>query len=664
MTIFDKIEKKTLLNLKSGEFMIINIENLHFSYGISEIFSTLNLTINENEQIGLIGQNGTGKSTFLKLLTGTLVPDSGSISKKKLLNIGYLAQEPDIIEGLTLYEVFYSVFKPLQEMEQRITQLGEAIANSTGEKQEKLIQEFGELQDQFSEQKGYEYPSRIRGVANGLNFSEDDLMKTFAQLSGGQKTRACLGKLLLQEPELLLLDEPTNYLDIDTLQWLEQYLNAYNGTFIIISHDRYFLDKVCHSIFEVSKNGIQVFQGNYTDYAVKKRQQLIEQDHQYTQQLKEIKQQQAIIDRFRQYNSIKSSKRASSREKALQKIELLDKVETAKVSHFNFKPRIKSGNDVLKVENIKKSFAQKLLFQNIDFEIHAGDKIGIIGPNGIGKTTLLKMLLNQTSADSGTIKFGHKVYSGYFDQEHNMLNAFQNDSLLDAIWDVDSKLTEGEIRNILAAFLFQGEDVFKTISTLSGGEKARVLLARLMISQANFLLMDEPTNHIDMDTKEILENALIQYEGTLLFISHDRYFINRIANKVFLFTENGIEVYLGNYDDYVKHQTEAAERLALEEQEQIITPTKTQLKNDRRKLKEEETRLRQLKKNIRAIEDKLINLEEEIKSIELVMCDPSFYDDQQNVNATSQLYELKKKELENLTDEWENALLHLETLES
>ncbi|WKY45936.1 ABC-F family ATP-binding cassette domain-containing protein [Eubacteriaceae bacterium ES2] len=644
--------------------MIINIENLQFSYGISEIFSNINLTINENEQIGLIGQNGTGKSTFLKLLTENLIPDSGKITRKKQLNIGYLAQEPEIIENQSLNEVFYSVFEPLQEMEQKITQLGEKIASTTENNQEQLIKEFGELQDTFSELNGYEYPSRIRGIANGLNFNDDDLKKKFSQLSGGQKTRACLGKMLLTEPDLLLLDEPTNYLDIETLQWLEQYLNIYKGTFIIISHDRYFLDKVCHKIFEVSQKTINIFEGNYTNYALKKKQLLIELDHQYAQQMKEVKQQQAIIDRFRQYNSIKSSKRAASREKALQKIELLEKIETTKVSHFNFQPQIKSGNDVLRVEQLTKSFEQRLLFENIDFEIQAGDKIGIIGPNGIGKTTLLKILLKQIPADSGLIQFGHKVFCGYFDQEHDTLNAFESDNLLETIWDVDSKLTEGEIRNILAAFLFQGEDVFKLVNTLSGGEKARLLLARLMISQANFLLMDEPTNHIDMDTKEILENALTQYEGTLLFISHDRYFINRIANKILLFTENGIEVYLGNYDDYLRHQTAAAERLALQEQERLVLPTKTQVKNDRRRQKEAETRLRQLKKNIHLIEEELMKLETEIKSLEAQMCEPLFYDDQQLAAETSHLYEAKKKELESKTDEWENALLHLESLES
>lgn len=491
--------------------MLINIENMHFSYGIHEIFTELNISINERKQIGLVGRNGTGKSTLLKLITGELVPDTGRINKKNGLTIGYLSQESNISENTTLVEMLTDVFTPLIEMEKRIKQIGDEIASTSGEEQEKLMHEFGELQETFAAQNGYEYPSRIRGVINGLGFKPEDQDKAFAMLSGGEKTRATLGQILLQEPELLLLDEPTNYLDIDALQWLEQYLKNYPGTFMIVSHDRYFIDKVCTTIIEVTQKNVKEYAGNYTQYAIKKRQDILEQNHQYQQQAKEIKHQQEVIDRFRAYNSIKSSKRASSREKALSKIELIDKVETAHNSHFSFIPRVKSGNDVLAITNIKKSFGDRLLFQNMNFEIHRGDKIGIIGPNGAGKTTLFRILQGKLAADAGEIRLGQKVHIGYFDQEHQDLKKFYQENLLEALWDVDAKLTEGELRNILAAFLFVGDEVFKPIDTLSGGEKARLLLARLMISQSNFLLMDEPTNHIDMDTKEILENALAQY---------------------------------------------------------------------------------------------------------------------------------------------------------
>jgi len=642
--------------------MIINIENLHFSYGIHEIFKNLNFSINEKQQIGLVGRNGSGKSTLLKLITGELVPDSGRINKKNGLTLGYLAQEPVVAENMSLEEMLTSVFQPLIDMEKRIKHISEQIANSSGDAQEKLITEFGELQEAFSDQKGFEYPSRVRGIISGLGFKTKDLDKPFGVLSGGEKTRATLGQILLKEPDLLLLDEPTNYLDIDALQWLEQYLKSYPGTFMIISHDRYFLDKVCSSIIEVSGLNITEYSGNYTQYALKKRQNTLEQNHQYQQQLKEIRHQQEVISRFRAYNSIKSSKRAASREKALSKIELMDKAETAHKSHFNFIPRVRSGNDVLIVEDIKKSFDNRLLFQKMNFEVHRGDKIGIVGPNGAGKTTLFKIIQGDLAPDSGTIRFGQKVHLGYFDQEHQDLKKFYDENLLEALWDVDSKLSEGEIRNILAAFLFVGEDVFKPINTLSGGEKARLLLARLMISQSNFLLMDEPTNHIDMDTKEILENALSQYEGTLLFISHDRYFLNRISNQIFEFSADGMAIHLGNYDDYQKHLADASDREALLAEKNKVVVTKTQQKTDRKKQKEEEAKVRKLKKVVKEIEDAIVAQEAEIKKIEAQMCAPDFYDDIENAAGTTRFYEENKLKLVELTDEWENALMDLEDL--
>jgi ATP-binding cassette subfamily F protein 3 len=643
--------------------MLIHIENLHFSYGIHDIFLDLNLSINEKKQIGLMGRNGTGKSTLLKLIAGELVPDTGRINRKSGLTIGYLSQETKISGETTLIELLTSVFLPLIEMENKMKILGEEIARTAGDAQEKLIHDYGELQERFAHQNGFEYPSRIRGVLNGLGFKPEDHNKAFSLFSGGEKTRATLGQILLQEPELLLLDEPTNYLDIESLQWLEQYLKSYPGTFMIVSHDRYFIDKVCTTIIEVAQKNVKEYEGNYTQYAIKKRQAMMEQNHQYQQQMKEIRHQQEIINRFRAYNSIKSSKRASSREKALSKIELIDKVETAHHSHFSFTPRVKSGNDVLAVSGIKKSFEDRLLFENINFEVHRGDKIGIIGPNGIGKTTLFRILQKKIPADTGEIRFGQKVHLGYFDQEHQDLKKFYRENLLEALWDIDSKLTEGELRNILAAFLFVGDDVFKPIETLSGGEKARLLLARLMISQSNFLLMDEPTNHIDMETKEILENALSQYEGTLLFISHDRYFLNRIANKIYEFAPTGIDVHLGNYDDYLRHKADAAEREALLHEKNQVVITKTQQKTDRKKQKEEEAKIRQLKKRVKEIESAIVVQEEKITRIEAIMCAPDFYDNLTNANEVNLSYEESKTRLSQLTDEWEEALMTLETLE-
>ncbi|HEY5555677.1 ribosomal protection-like ABC-F family protein [Acetobacterium sp.] len=641
--------------------MLINIENLHFSYGIHEIFKEISLSINEKEQIGLVGRNGTGKSTFLKLLTGELIPDGGRISKKNGLTMSYLAQESVISGETTLQEMLTSVFQPLIDMEKRIKSLGYQISEANNDDLEKLMAEYGELQESFSENHGYEYPSRIRGILNGLGFAEEDINKPFSVLSGGEKTRATLGQILLKEPELLLLDEPTNYLDINALQWLEQYLKSYTGTFIIISHDRFFLDKVCSTILEVANKNIKAYSGNYTHYALKKRKNLMEQNHQYQQQMKEINRQKEVIKRFHQYNTEKSTKRAASREKALEKIEIMDKAVVVHQSHFNFKPRVQSGKDVLYVDGLKKSFDQQLLFQNLSFEIHRGDKIGIIGPNGAGKTTLFRILQEQLSADSGEIRLGQKVNVGYFDQEHEDLKSFYKENLLEALWDIDKRLTEGALRNHLAAFLFVGDDVFKPIETLSGGEKARLLLARLMISQSNFLMMDEPTNHIDMDTKEILENALSSYEGTLLFISHDRYFINRIANKIFLFTPNGVEIHLGNYDDYLRHKSEAEERETLTAEDNKVVTTKTQQKTDRKKIKEEEVRIRGLKHRVKEIEDAILTKETQIKAIEQEMCHPDFYSDLEHASAVNNTYEKGKLQLIELTDHWEKALMLLET---
>lgn len=643
--------------------MLINIENLSFSYGINEIFNQLSLSIQEKEMIGLVGRNGSGKSTFLRLLAGQLTPDSGVISKKSNLTIGYLAQEADFSADTTLDALFLSVFEPLIKLEERLRELEHQIGETDGAEQEKVMKTYGELQDRFAEQKGYEYPSRIRGIAKGLGFTDEDMAKPFGVLSGGEKTRAALGRNLLQEPELLLLDEPTNYLDIDSLQWLEQFLKAYDGAFVIISHDRYFLDKVCGRILEVSRHSLDSYNGNYTTYVEKKEKLLMDLDHQYAQQMREIKRQQEMIARFRRYNSVHSSKRAASREKALAKMEVVEKVQTESDAHFNFKPRIQSGKDVLTVRDVSKSFNGQPLFENISFDIHRGDKVGIIGANGIGKTTLFRIIQDKVSRDSGVIEYGHKVHVGYYDQENNDLKQFYDENLLEALWDVDIHFTEGELRSILAAFLFTGDDVFKAVNALSGGEKARLLLARLMLSQSNFLLMDEPTNHIDMRTKEILENALIAYQGTLLFISHDRYFLNRVATKVYNFTPTGIEVTLGNYDDYIHYKDEAALRESLEAEKNRTVVTKTRQKADRKKQKEQEAAFRGKKKELKTVEADIERLENEIADYEARMCQSDFYDDLDNVNTVTTAYNTAREAVTSLTDRWEELLLEIEEWE-
>jgi len=641
--------------------MLINIENLSFSYGIHQIFQDLSLSIAENEAIGLIGLNGCGKSTFFKLLTDKCQADQGTISKKTDLSLGYLEQEIHVSQEITLGQYFTSVFKTQIDMEKRLRSLEKEIANDHDN--ETLLKRYGELQDTFAEKQGYEYPSRIRGVENGLHFSEEDLKKPFNALSGGEKTRAALGRMLLMAPELLLLDEPTNYLDIESLQWLEQFLKGYAGTFIIISHDRYFLDKVCSKILEVNHYQLDLYKGNYSYYAKEKEKTLIASDHQYAKQLQEINRQKKLIARFRTYNSVHSSKRAASREKALSKIEPLEKRSVEKTSHFTFKPQIQSGNDVLSVKDVSKSIDDRLLFQNITFDIHRNDKIGIIGANGIGKTTLFRILMHQTAKDTGSVRLGQKVNIGYFDQESKDLIPFLDHNLLEALWDVDSQQNEGDLRNLLAAFLFTGDDVYKKITDLSGGEKARILLARLVLSKANFLLLDEPTNHIDMQTREVLEHTLSAYQGTLLFISHDRYFLNKIATKIYNFTQNGIEETLGNYDDYIQSKTDAAERQTLEALEKANLVTKTQKKAARKREKAVQSHLREKKKAFKALEADIETYENLIASYEAQMCQADFYDDPEKATSVTSDYQEKKDAIATLTAQWEALFLEIETLE-
>jgi len=641
--------------------MLINIENLSFSYGIHQIFQDLSLSIAENEAIGLIGLNGCGKSTFFKLLTDKCQPDQGTIAKKTDLSLGYLEQEIHVSQEITLGEYFTSVFQMQIDMEKRLRSLEKEIANEHDN--ETLLKRYGELQDTFAEKQGYEYPSRIRGVENGLHFSEEDLKKPFNALSGGEKTRAALGRMLLMAPELLLLDEPTNYLDIESLQWLEQFLKGYAGTFIIISHDRYFLDKVCSKILEVNHYQLDLYKGNYSYYAKEKEKNLIASDHQYAKQLQEINRQKKLIARFRTYNSVHSSKRAASREKALSKIEPLEKRSVERTSHFTFKPQIQSGNDVLSVKDVSKSIDDRLLFQNISFDIHRNDKIGIIGANGIGKTTLFRILMHQTPKDTGSIRLGQKVNIGYFDQESKDLIPFLDHNLLEALWDVDAQQNEGDLRNLLAAFLFTGDDVYKKITDLSGGEKARILLARLVLSKANFLLLDEPTNHIDMQTREVLEHTLSAYQGTLLFISHDRYFLNKIATKIYNFTQNGIEETLGNYDDYIQSKTDAAERQTLEALEKANLVTKTQKKAARKREKAVQSHLREKKKAFKALETDIETYENLIATYEAQMCQADFYDDPEKAATVTSDYQEKKDAIATLTAQWEALFLEIETLE-
>lgn len=636
--------------------MYINTENLDFSYGVDEILKGVSFRADQKERIGLVGRNGCGKSTLLKLLSGKLTPDSGHISRRSGLTVGYLEQEPSFPDQTTLYEVFSSVFEELDRQEARMRELEHLIADSEGEEQAALLEEYGALQEHFDSVNAYSRESRIRGISSGLRFSAEDLQKPFEVLSGGEKTRAALGRLLLEEPDLLLLDEPTNYLDIDTLQWLENLLRGYPGSFILVSHDRYFLDAVCTRIDEVENKQLVTYPGSYTNYTQKKEQRLRERNAQYATAMREIDRQKAIIRRYRDVNSKQSSRHARSREIALSKMDIPEKDFAEQDAHFEFTPRVRSGNEVLEAENISKSFGSQKLFENVGFQVMRTDRVGIIGPNGAGKTTLFNILQRREIKDSGRIRLGRKVIPGCYDQENRELDAWSDSTLIEALRGEDATMNDGMCRSILASFLFTGEDVFKFVKNLSGGERARLQLAKLMLSEANFLLMDEPTNHIDMRTKEILENALSAYQGTLLFISHDRYFLNRVADRILVLTPHGVEEYIGNYDDYLRQKADAEER-ARQSLDKPATATRTQAKADRKKQKEAAAELRSLKKAAAESEKALEEAEAELARLEDLMCAADFYDDQEQSGMVLAEYTKLKDRIAVLTDEWEEKTL-------
>lgn len=613
--------------------------------------------MDKNDRIGIVGKNGSGKSTLFKIITNNLYFDSGEINISKDTSIGYLSQDLNLNEDIRIYDELLSVFQICIDLEGEIYKYQELMSqnidlNNTMDKYSKLVEEFETL-------GGYEYQSRIRGIANGLGFSEEELDKKIGELSGGQKTRVALGKLLLSKPQLFLLDEPTNYLDVTAIQWLENYLQSYDGGLMIISHDRYFLDAVVNKIFEIENHKLNEYNGNYSNYVMRKKENLDIQMHHYELQQKEIQRQEEIIDRFRQFNREKSIRKAESREKMLDKMERIEKpIVFQKKARIRFEPQIKSGKTVLEVMNLKKSFSENTLFENIDFTIFRGEKVGIVGANGTGKTTLLNIIAGNLSQDQGEIVLGHNVNVEMYHQEHQGLNP--NNSILSEVWASKPAANEGEIRNFLGAFMFTGEDVFKSVGSLSGGETSRISLAKLMLSKSNFLLMDEPTNHLDMETKDILEEALIHYTGTVLLISHDRYFLNRVVDKLLVLENNGIFMYNGNYDYYQKKVNDA--KLLEELENQGSSMTKTQMNNIKKLENSQKQKLKTLKKEISTLETKVNELEDQIKEFELLMCKEDFYDDYDKANSITEEYNTTKEVLDVTLEEWTEKQIELELL--
>lgn len=629
--------------------------NISKSYGIDNILTDITFKINQNDRIGIVGKNGAGKTTLFKIITGIIDYDSGELSIPKNYKIGYLSQNLDLNENHSIYEELNNVFIHFIDQENEIRKIQVEMGESKN--LDKLMNKYSQLIEDFTEKGGYEYSSRIRGMLNGFGFKEDEYSKVIKTLSGGQKTRIALAKLLLVQPNLLLLDEPTNYLDMSTMEWLENYLKSYHGEVIIISHDRYFLDSIVNKIFEIENHKLLQFEGNYSYYVKRKKENYETSVHQYEVQQKEIQRQKEIIQRFKQFNREKSIKQAESREKMLNRIEPLEKpAGFEKKVNLVLEPQIKSSKLVFQVNNLKKSYSGNLLLDDTNFTVLRGEKIGIIGENGTGKSTLLKIIMDQVTPDEGNVEKGNNVYLDIFRQEHETLN--KDNDILQEVWISKPSAREGEIRNFLASFKFIGEDIYKKISNLSGGEVSRVSLAKLILSKSNVLLMDEPTNHLDMETKEVLEEALCNYLGTVLVVSHDRYFLNRVADKIFILENKKITIYNGNYDYYVAKVNE--QKLLEEYNNKPIEMSKTQKNQIKKAAYLEKKALKELKQVISTLELEIASTEKQISDFEKEMCSDNFYDDFDLATKITDQYNDSKLRLNFLMDEWTEKQIELE----
>ena len=640
--------------------MILSCNNITKTFGTDAILSDCSFHIEEREKAAIVGPNGAGKSTLLKIIMGELPADDGTVTVSKDKTLGYLAQHQNLSSDGTIYDELLSVKKDIIALEEKIRETEQQMKNATGEELDTLLDQYTKMNHQFELENGYAYQSEIVGVLKGLGFTEDDFSLPVNTLSGGQKTRVALGKLLLSKPDIILLDEPTNHLDMESIRWLENYLLGYNGSVIIVAHDRYFLDRIVTKIIEIENTHVTVFSGNYTAYADKKKILRNMQLKEYLNQQREIKHQQEVITKLKQFNREKSIKRAESREKMLDKLEVVDKpAEINDKMNIELNPSVISGNDVLSVSHLSKAFDDNTLFTDISFDIKRGERVALIGNNGTGKTTILKIINDILPADSGEIKLGSKVTIGYYDQEHHVLDP--DKTLFEELQDAYPDLNNTQIRNTLAAFLFTNDDVFKYIRDLSGGERGRVSLAKLMLSNANFLILDEPTNHLDMVSKEILENALNSYTGTVLYVSHDRYFINTTATRIIELVGQTTVNYIGNYDYYIEKKdalTAAALAGKPADSSSAVSAAqknaqKESAKADWKQSKEEQALLKKKKNELKKTEERITVIEDRLKAIEEESALPEVCTD------TARLLELHKEstklseELDTLYEKWE-----------
>ncbi|MGG3480670.1 ATP-binding cassette domain-containing protein [Peribacillus frigoritolerans] len=633
--------------------ILLQINQLSKYYGAELILSNMKLEVQNKDRIALVGRNGAGKSTLLKIIAGQLSHDGGEIIKPKGVTIGYMAQDTGLESALTIWDEMLTVFNDLIEQEKELRRLEADMARPDIFENEtvyqKVLNEYDTLMVAFKEKGGYQYEADIRSVLHGLQFADFDYSTPISTLSGGQKTRLALGKLLLRKPDILILDEPTNHLDIETLSWLEQYLQGYQGAVLIVSHDRYFLDKVVNLVYEISRNNMKKYHGNYSSYLEGKAED-------YERDMKLFEKQQGEIEKLRDFvqrniTRASTTKRAQSRRKQLEKMDVLDKPQgDEKSANFSFQIERQSGNEVLHLQDLAIGYEGETVSKNINSRMTKGESIALVGPNGVGKSTLLKTIISKLPALSGNFRFGTNVEVSYYDQEQ--ANLVSNKRVLNELWDDYPLKPEKDIRTVLGNFLFSGDDVLKTVSTLSGGEKARLALAKMMMQKGNFLILDEPTNHLDLDSKLVLENALIDYPGTILFVSHDRYFINRIATKVIELSKDGNEEFLGDYDYYVEKKQEQAEIQALEQQDQAKTldaaAEKTNYKIDKEAKKAE----RQRKRRIEEIEAAMELLETEINEYNDLLCDPNVFQDHEKVMEVQTKLDHAQESLDQLLEEW------------
>ena len=629
--------------------IVLSAQNVAKSFGVNEVLKDVSFTLQQGDRMGLVGVNGCGKSTLMRIIAGMESPDSGEISMARGTRVGYLAQQDMVTHGASVWAELEKVYEPVFEMEKRIRSLEAEMehAHEDAARFARLSSEYDRLCRSFEEADGYAWKSLVSGVLNGLGFKPSQYEQNVDSLSGGEKTRLCLARLLLQKPDLLLLDEPTNHLDMETLQWLENYLSAYKGSVLVISHDRYFLDHVCTCMVEILMGTSEQYGGNYTRYIAQREERFETRIRAYELQQKEIERQQAIIARYRMFNREKSIRAAESREKALERMEKLDKPVDERAIRFKFEARRRTGEDVLMVREVSKSFGEKHLFSGLTLHVRAGDRVALIGPNGVGKSTLIKLIVGEETPDTGDIRYGANVDIGYYDQHQSTLHPEK--TVLDEVWDRFPRMEQSDVRGALGMFLFTGDDVFQPIRTLSGGEKGRVALTALMLRKDNVLLLDEPTNHLDMDSREVLEDALSGFGGTIITVSHDRYFINRVANRIIEMRPDGVTEYIGNYDDYVERKSRPVE------QEAVAGKTRTELDKEKRREKLNKQALRQLKVRAQEAERAVGLKEEEIAQLEAQMADPELYANAQRAAEINRAYQKAQAELPLLYEQWEQA---------